>query len=153
MLLGAVASTGESSPPIRFVGGYRLTAEDYVDKLRSTLIPWMLKVARKHRATFVSTFGTRKCGLLIAPISTSWTIPFGIKFRGSLLEASFQCRDPHRQRDEGLEELRPDLRRLRSEAPEGHRRKGIRVRIVFDLFSKFRHSGCRAMSDKSKYTI
>lgn len=53
MLLGAVASTGEVSPPIWFDGGFRLTGADYVETLRETLVPWMRQVARKHRTTFV----------------------------------------------------------------------------------------------------
>ena len=45
MLLAAVASTGERSPPIWFPEGFRLGADDYIEALKKTLIPWMRRVA------------------------------------------------------------------------------------------------------------
>ena len=45
MFLGAVASTGEVSPPIWFPTGFRLDSEAYIKALRETLIPWMRRVA------------------------------------------------------------------------------------------------------------
>ena len=45
MFLGAVASTGETSPPIWFPEGFRLGANGYIEALRDTLIPWMRQVA------------------------------------------------------------------------------------------------------------
>ena len=48
MFLGAVASTGESSPPIWFKSGFRLGAEEYINVLKKTLIPWMRSVAESH---------------------------------------------------------------------------------------------------------
>ena len=48
MFLGVVASTGEVSPPIWFKEGFRLTAKDYIESLRTVLIPWMRRVAAAH---------------------------------------------------------------------------------------------------------
>ena len=48
MFLGAVASTGEKSPPIWFPQGFRLGADGYIKALRTTLIPWMKRVAHAH---------------------------------------------------------------------------------------------------------
>ena len=48
MFLGAVASTGEKSPPIWFPQGFRLNAEAYIEALKKTLIPWMRRVAAAH---------------------------------------------------------------------------------------------------------
>ena len=48
MFLGAVASTGETSPPILFPEGFRLGANGYIEALRDTLIPWMKQVAQKR---------------------------------------------------------------------------------------------------------
>ena len=48
MFLGAVASTGETSPPIWFPEGFRLGANGYIDGLRDTLIPWMRQVAQNR---------------------------------------------------------------------------------------------------------
>ena len=48
MFLGAVASTGETSPPIWFPQGFRLGANGYIKALRDTLIPWMKEVAHAH---------------------------------------------------------------------------------------------------------
>ena len=45
MMLGAVASTGEGSPPIWFPEGFWLGAEAYIEALKETLIPWMRRVA------------------------------------------------------------------------------------------------------------
>ena len=45
MFLGAIASTGEVSPPIWFPTGFRLDSEAYIEALRETLIPWMRRVA------------------------------------------------------------------------------------------------------------
>ena len=45
MLLTAVASTGERSPPIWFLEGFRLGADAYIEALNKTLIPWMQRVA------------------------------------------------------------------------------------------------------------
>ena len=54
MFLGAVASTGETSPPIWFPQGFRLGADDYIKALKDTLIPWMRRVAAAHgNAPFV----------------------------------------------------------------------------------------------------
>ena len=44
MFLGAIASTGEVSPPIWFPTGFRLDSEAYIEALRETLIPWMRRV-------------------------------------------------------------------------------------------------------------
>ena len=51
MFLGAVASTGEVSPPIWFSMGFRLGSEDYIKALWSTLVTWMRKVAAAHGLT------------------------------------------------------------------------------------------------------
>ena len=48
MLLGAVASTGEKSPPIWFPQGFRLNADSYIEALDRTLVPWMRRVAAAH---------------------------------------------------------------------------------------------------------
>ena len=48
MFLGAVAATGETSPPIWFPSGFRLGAEAYIKSLKKTLVPWMREVALKH---------------------------------------------------------------------------------------------------------
>ena len=48
MFLGAVASTGETSPPIWFPQGFRLGSKGYIKALRDTLIPWMKEVALAH---------------------------------------------------------------------------------------------------------
>ena len=48
MFLGAVASTGETSPPIWFPEGFRLGANGYIEVLRDTLIPWMRQVAENR---------------------------------------------------------------------------------------------------------
>ena len=48
MLLGAVASTGEKSPPIWFPEGFRLNADGYIEALRTTLVPWIRRVAAAH---------------------------------------------------------------------------------------------------------
>ena len=58
MMLGAVASTGERSPPIWFPEGFRLGADAYIEALRSTLVPWMKRVAvsrgsAAHPAPFI----------------------------------------------------------------------------------------------------
>ena len=45
MMLGAVASTGERSPPVWFPEGFRLGADAYKEALRDTLVPWMRRVA------------------------------------------------------------------------------------------------------------
>ena len=39
MFLGAVASTGEASPPIWFPTGFCLCADDYIDVLKKHLFP------------------------------------------------------------------------------------------------------------------
>ena len=48
MFLGAVASTGEASPPIWFPTGFRLDSDGYIESLKKTLIPWMRRVAAAH---------------------------------------------------------------------------------------------------------
>ena len=48
MFLGAVASTGDVSPPILFPTGFRLVVDAYIDVLASTLLPWMCRVAAAH---------------------------------------------------------------------------------------------------------
>ena len=48
MFLGAVASTGEVSPPFGFPEGFRLGANGYIEALRDTLIPWMKEVAHNR---------------------------------------------------------------------------------------------------------
>ena len=53
MFLGAVASTGEASPPIWFPTGFHLSASHYQDVLRKTLIPWMKELAEKHKKDFI----------------------------------------------------------------------------------------------------
>ena len=40
---------GEVSPPIWFKEGFRLDADSYIKALRTTLIPWIRKVAAAHR--------------------------------------------------------------------------------------------------------
>ena len=47
MILGAVASTGETSPPIWFPAGFRLNAEEYIKSLRTIIIPWMHRSPRR----------------------------------------------------------------------------------------------------------
>ena len=54
MFLGAVASTGEVSPPIWFETGFKLGADRYILELEKTLIPWMKRVAHAHGALAVS---------------------------------------------------------------------------------------------------
>ena len=51
MFLGAVASTGETSPPIWFAEGFRLNADSYIKALKKTLIPWMRTVAEAHASS------------------------------------------------------------------------------------------------------
>ena len=48
MFLGAVASSGEVSPPIWFPVSFRLGADDYIVALKKTLVPWMRQVAAAH---------------------------------------------------------------------------------------------------------
>ena len=48
MFLGAVASTGEVSPPIWFPSGFRLAADAYIKVLRSKIVPWMKRVVKAH---------------------------------------------------------------------------------------------------------
>ena len=48
MFLGTVTSTGEVSPPIRFLTGFRLAADAYIDILASILLPCMHRVAAAH---------------------------------------------------------------------------------------------------------
>ena len=48
MMLGAVASTGEVSPPIWFKPRETMNAERYVKELKQKLVPWMFKVAADH---------------------------------------------------------------------------------------------------------
>ena len=55
MFLGAVASTGETSPPIWFPTGFCLSASSYQEVLQKTLIPWMKEVAEKHNKDFIPT--------------------------------------------------------------------------------------------------
>ena len=45
MMLGAIASTGERSPPVWFPEGFRLGADAYIEALKETLVPWMRRVA------------------------------------------------------------------------------------------------------------
>ena len=47
MLLDLVCSNGEVSPPVVFDGGFWLNADEYIDVMTSTIIPWMRKVAGK----------------------------------------------------------------------------------------------------------
>ena len=56
MFLGAVASTGEKSPPIWFPEGFHLGADGYIDALRQTLVPWMRRVAAAHRGSTPAKF-------------------------------------------------------------------------------------------------
>ena len=53
MFLGVIASTGEVGPQIWWTQGYRLTAEGYIDVLRTKVVPWMRKVAEDHGLPFV----------------------------------------------------------------------------------------------------
>ena len=53
MCLGAVASTGEASPPIWFPTRFRLSASNYQEVLQKILMPWMKKVAEKHNKDFI----------------------------------------------------------------------------------------------------
>ena len=62
MFLGAVASTGEVSPPIWFPTGFRLDADAYIKSLRVTLIPWMKEVAMVHGSKKEFSSGGRICG-------------------------------------------------------------------------------------------
>ena len=48
LLLGAVASTGEVSPPIWFPTGFRLAADAFIEVLNKTLVPWMRRVSAAH---------------------------------------------------------------------------------------------------------
>ena len=48
MLLGVVASTGETAPPVWFPQGFRLDAAAYVKVLEKTIVPWMRAVAAEH---------------------------------------------------------------------------------------------------------
>ena len=49
MFLGAMASTEEVSKPIWFEKLERLTSTRYIEILKTTLLPWMARVANKHR--------------------------------------------------------------------------------------------------------
>ena len=55
MFLGAVASTGEVSPPIWFETGFKLGADRYILELEKTLIPWMKRVAHAHGPSAASS--------------------------------------------------------------------------------------------------
>ena len=84
MFLGAVALTGEVSPPIRFTENCRLTADRYIKVLDRVLIPWIVKVAPANgvdpentptHSAYVAqnflrerkiSFGPKTCGLLTA---------------------------------------------------------------------------------------
>ena len=50
MLLGAVASTGEKTPPIWFPQGFtcRLNADSYIKAIDCTLVLWMGRVTSTH---------------------------------------------------------------------------------------------------------
>ena len=54
MFLGAVASTGEVSPPIWFETGFRLGSDRYIKELKEVLIPWMRRVSHAHGASAAS---------------------------------------------------------------------------------------------------
>ena len=57
MFLGAVASTGEVSPPIWFKEGFCLDADSYIKELDKTLIPGMRAVSAVHgSATTLAPF-------------------------------------------------------------------------------------------------
>ena len=63
MFLGAVASTGEASPPVWFPQGFGLGSEDYIKALKASIIPWMRKVALEHGSVpFVFRFGGQTSG-------------------------------------------------------------------------------------------
>ena len=73
MFLGAVASTGEASPPIWFPTGFRLSASNHQKVLRKTLIPWMKEVAEKHNKDFIfqqdsASAHTARCNTALALI-------------------------------------------------------------------------------------
>ena len=48
MFLGAVASTGEVSPPIWFKQGFQLDSDAYIGALKKTMVPWIRAVAAAH---------------------------------------------------------------------------------------------------------
>lgn len=52
MFLGVVASTGEVCKPIWFSEGFRLNSEDYIEVLRTKVIPWMREVAGNRPFVF-----------------------------------------------------------------------------------------------------
>ena len=51
--LGAVASTGKASLPIWFSTRFLLSASNYQEVFRKTLIPWIKEVAEKHNKDFI----------------------------------------------------------------------------------------------------
>ena len=53
MFLGAVACTGEVSPPIWYPVGFRLGADDYIKSLQDIIVPWMKEVAATHGGHFI----------------------------------------------------------------------------------------------------
>ena len=52
MFLGVISSTGEVCEPIWFPAGFRLKAVDYIEVLRTKVIPWMREVAQNRPFTF-----------------------------------------------------------------------------------------------------
>ena len=46
IILGVVASNGETMPPVWFDIGYRLTAADYKDILATKVLPWVRKITK-----------------------------------------------------------------------------------------------------------
>ena len=53
MMFGVIASTEDKMPPVWFKTGYRLKGEDYKDILKTKVLPWIKKIAKKQNYQYV----------------------------------------------------------------------------------------------------
>ena len=53
MMLGVIASTEDKMPPVWFKTGYRLKGEDYKEILKTKVLPWIKKIAKKQNYQYV----------------------------------------------------------------------------------------------------
>ena len=53
MMLGVIVSTGDKMPPVWFKTGYRLKGEDYKEILKTKVLPWIKKIAKKRNCRYV----------------------------------------------------------------------------------------------------
>ena len=53
MMLGVIVSTGNKMPPVWFKTGYRLKGEDYKEILKTKVLPWIKKIAKKRNYRYV----------------------------------------------------------------------------------------------------